>query len=104
MRLEPEYWAALADIAKREGITLHQLCSEIDSGAGELSRTAATRLFAVLYLMRLPSPTAECADQLGEEPDPAVDLAPAVIERYVARSKMAWQQKRRSRVGSTNPV
>lgn len=43
IRLEPEFWAGLADIAQRENVTIDELCTEIDCGAGKLSRTAAVR-------------------------------------------------------------
>jgi predicted DNA-binding ribbon-helix-helix protein len=59
IRLEPEIWAALGDIARRENLTVNQLCTEIDHGAGELSRTAAIRVFVVSYLIRLCTPASE---------------------------------------------
>ena len=37
VRLEPEFWAGLTDIAQREHLTIDQLCTEIDRGAGGLS-------------------------------------------------------------------
>lgn len=52
IRLEPEFWEALAEIAEREGQTIHHLCTEIDRAARELSRTAAVRIFVVAYLAR----------------------------------------------------
>lgn len=49
MRLEPEFWNALAEIAQCEQLTLDALCSRIDAERGEVSRTAAMRLFVVAY-------------------------------------------------------
>ena len=49
IRLEPEFWSAFADIAKRENITIDELCTEIDRGAGKLSRTAAAGIHNMLY-------------------------------------------------------
>lgn len=49
MRLEPEFWNALAEIARREKLTLDALCTRVDAGRGDHSRTAAMRLFAVAY-------------------------------------------------------
>ena len=49
MRLEPEFWAALADIARTEDLSLDALCSLIDARRGAVSRTAAMRLFATAY-------------------------------------------------------
>jgi len=52
IRLEPEFWAGLADIAQSEDLTIDQLCTEVDHGAGELSRTAAIRVFITSYMAR----------------------------------------------------
>jgi predicted DNA-binding ribbon-helix-helix protein len=49
MRLEPEFWIALGDIARIESLTLDALCSRVDAHRGALSRTAAMRLFATAY-------------------------------------------------------
>ncbi len=53
IRLEPEFWGALAAIALREGQTIDQVCTEVDHGAGKLSRTAAIRVFITSYMVRL---------------------------------------------------
>jgi predicted DNA-binding ribbon-helix-helix protein len=53
IRLEPEFWAALADIAEREHLTIDQLCTEVDRHAGELSRTAAVRIFIMSYAVKM---------------------------------------------------
>lgn len=52
IRLEPEFWAGLADIARRENLSIDALCGEVDRGAGGLSRTAAIRVFIASYMMR----------------------------------------------------
>ncbi len=52
IRLEPEFWAGLADIAQHEHVTIDQLCTEVDRGAGDLSRTAAVRVFITSYMVR----------------------------------------------------
>lgn len=52
IRLEPEFWAGLADIAQSEDLTIDQLCTEVDHGAGGLSRTAAIRVFITSYMAR----------------------------------------------------
>ncbi|NNE86008.1 MAG: ribbon-helix-helix domain-containing protein [Alphaproteobacteria bacterium] len=59
IRLEPEFWAGLADIARYENLTIDQLCSEVDRGAGELSRTAAIRVFIASYAVRRAAQSAE---------------------------------------------
>lgn len=90
VRLEPEFWAGLTDIAQREHLTIDQLCTEIDRGAGGLSRTAAIRVFITSYMVRLVPQTAE---QLAR-PYPAVaagsiekqgfDKQPIVAQRFRA--------------------
>ena len=53
VRLEPEFWTALADIARHERVSVEELCTEIDRGAGKLSRTAAIRVFLTGYAVKL---------------------------------------------------
>lgn len=50
VRLEPEMWAALRDIARREGCKTHDLCSLIAARKNpRTSLTAAIRVFLMLY-------------------------------------------------------
>ena len=50
VRLEPEMWAALKDIAKREECSIHDVCSLISIGKNaNTSLTAAIRVFLMLY-------------------------------------------------------
>ena len=50
VRLEPEMWRALKDIARRESCTTHDLCSLIALRKNEhTSLTAAIRVFLMLY-------------------------------------------------------
>jgi predicted DNA-binding ribbon-helix-helix protein len=50
VRLEPEIWQALGDIAKREQCNVHLLCSLIAKRKRpENSLTAAIRIFVMLY-------------------------------------------------------
>ena len=49
IRLEPEMWDALAEIAALEGESVHGLCGRVDEMRGELGRTAAIRVFIVTY-------------------------------------------------------
>ena len=49
VRLEPEFWSALIDIAKREKVSIDQLCTVIDAHLGDLGRTAAIRVFIASY-------------------------------------------------------
>lgn len=65
IRLEPEFWAGLAAIAEREHMTVDQLCTDIDRGAGGLSRTAAVRVFITSYMVRRARQAAEQARQVN---------------------------------------
>lgn len=50
VRLEPEMWVALKDIAKREQCTIHDICTLIQLRKNEnTSLTAAVRVFIMLY-------------------------------------------------------
>ena len=50
IRLEPEMWNAMKDIARRERCTIHELCSLIHLRKAEItSLTAAIRVFLMLY-------------------------------------------------------
>lgn len=49
MRLEPEFWAALAEIAEVEGLSLDELCTRVDACCGTLSRSGAVRMFTAAY-------------------------------------------------------
>jgi len=87
IRLEPEFWAGLADIAQREYLTIDQLCSEIDRGAGKLSRTAAIRIFITSYLARAKAqPLAQPAPPLAPEmADAGADaVSPRLQRQFVA--------------------
>lgn len=83
VRLEPSFWEGLAYIAEREGITVDGLCTDIDRGAGGLSRTAAIRVFVTGYYARmragaaLQAPHTAVAAWSTRPEDDAVDLQPA---------------------------
>ena len=49
VRLEPEFWTALTDIAAREKVTVDQLCTVIDGHLGDMGRTAGIRVFVTSY-------------------------------------------------------
>jgi len=50
VRLEPEMWRALREIAKRELCTVHDICTLVHHGKKEdSSLTAAIRVFLMLY-------------------------------------------------------
>lgn len=50
IRLEPEMWSALKDIAKREQCSIHELCTLVEMCKRNCSTlTAAIRVFLMLY-------------------------------------------------------
>lgn len=49
MRLEPAMWDALEDICRREGLTIHEVCSLVDTRRSQSSLTAAMRVFILGY-------------------------------------------------------
>lgn len=50
IRLEPEMWEALKDISRREGCTIHDVCSLVQLRKNNrTSLTAAIRVFLMLY-------------------------------------------------------
>lgn len=49
VRLEPAMWDALAEICRREQMTVHDLCGLIDERRRASSLTAAIRVFIVTY-------------------------------------------------------
>lgn len=52
IRLEPAFWEAVCDIARRQHKTVHQLASEIARDHHSTSLTNAIRCFAVSYYRR----------------------------------------------------
>ncbi|MBI1779328.1 MAG: ribbon-helix-helix domain-containing protein [Proteobacteria bacterium] len=53
MRLEPDMWRALADIAEREGRSLHELCTMVHRLRRRSSLTSAVRVFILSYYRTL---------------------------------------------------
>lgn len=50
VRLEPEMWSALREIARREGCKIHDICSLVHLRKNpDTSLTAAIRVFLMLY-------------------------------------------------------
>ncbi len=49
VRLEPQMWDALGEITRREGRTMHQICSQVDRTRGETTLTGALRVFILTY-------------------------------------------------------
>lgn len=53
VRLEPQFWDALSEIAARERVSVDRLCTIIDANTGELGRTAAIRVFIASYFAQV---------------------------------------------------
>lgn len=53
MRLEPQMWDSLSRIAWAEGVTINNLCTQIDLRRGGIGLTSATRVFIVSYFRHL---------------------------------------------------
>lgn len=49
LRLEPDMWDSLWEISAREGVSLHQLCTEVGRHRGGSSLTAAIRAYVLAY-------------------------------------------------------
>lgn len=69
MRLEPEMWNALLEIAAAERLTLHELVTRIAAVRG-VNLTSAVRCFAIGWYVQ------RCADL--SRPTPGAHAAPAV--------------------------
>lgn len=57
VRLEPDLWEALREIALRENRTLHDICSDIDKTRGETRLTSAMRIYIVNYYRSAANPS-----------------------------------------------
>ncbi|AWK86376.1 hypothetical protein DEW08_09090 [Azospirillum thermophilum] len=49
LRMEPYIWESLKEICEREGMTLNEICTQIDQRKGEANLTASIRVFIVSY-------------------------------------------------------
>ena len=53
MRLEPQMWDAIESIAHIEGVTVNNLCTQIDCRRRDTGLTSATRVFIISYFRHL---------------------------------------------------
>ncbi len=51
LRLEAEMWDALGEISRREGLTVHQICSRVERRRRGNNRTSAVRAYVVSYFL-----------------------------------------------------
>lgn len=49
LRMEQETWDALAEICKRENMSIHQVCTMIEERRSVSNRTSAVRAFIIAY-------------------------------------------------------
>ena len=57
VRLEPDLWAALRDIAEREDWSMPKICSDIDKTKGDAGLTSAMRIYIVNYFRSAANPS-----------------------------------------------
>ncbi len=67
VRLEPEMWAAIQEIARRENCTIHDICTLISVRKKEnTSLTAAIRVFLMLYFRAATTEDGHCRAGHGD--------------------------------------
>lgn len=49
MRFEPEFWSALEEFCRREGVTLAEAVQRLEKGQPEGGRTSAVRVHVMQY-------------------------------------------------------
>jgi predicted DNA-binding ribbon-helix-helix protein len=80
--LEAEYWAALVDFCRREGVSLKQLCGTIYAHRGDSDLQTALRRFALDY-------NQEAADKspkgMADESDAETSAAFAAAMRSITK-------------------
>jgi predicted DNA-binding ribbon-helix-helix protein len=118
MRLEPEMWATLKEIARREQTSVADLCADVDRGRGPMSLTAAVRSRIVSYLREGDGATAIAVSgrayelirryrfamrerafrQAGSDYEDTITFDPSVLSReahsYIAAIFNAWWECR----------
>lgn len=57
VRLEPDLWEALREIAGREQRSLHEICTDIDRTRGGTRLTSAMRIYIVNYFRSAANPS-----------------------------------------------
>ena len=57
VRLEPDLWEALLEIASREQRSVHEICTDIDRTRGGTRLTSAMRIYIVNYFRSAAYPS-----------------------------------------------
>lgn len=52
VRLDDESWMALQAICAEKGLTIHELCTQVDASRGQRSLVSALRVYAVMYFRK----------------------------------------------------
>jgi predicted DNA-binding ribbon-helix-helix protein len=87
MRLEPQMWDALEEIAQLEAMTINSICARIDQRRRQSGLTSATRVFIVSYYRKL----------LGRYRDDTMSLAPSLsLVSWVLDTQIAGRPERAS--------
>ncbi len=79
LRMEPLMWDSLRDVAALKGITQAALVSQVEEQRGDLSTTAALRMFVLDYYRRA---LREIMEIQGDEP-----LSPPPLERRARQQR-----------------
>ena len=74
MRLDRETWQSLADICAREKLTIHELCSKIDSAKGKSGLSSVTRLFVLTYFRCVLNKYEQTNENFAMDFNPNFDL------------------------------
>lgn len=97
VRLEPEMWTALRDIAAREKCRIHDICSLIHLRKNQrTSLTAAIRVFLMLYYRA--SSTEEGHDRVGHG-----NFSTMMARARVTRQDMNAQTEANKRAAQSQP-
>ncbi len=97
VRLEPEMWSALREIARREDCKIHDICSLIHLRKNQdTSLTAAIRVFLMLYYRA-------AATEEGHRRAGHGDFSHMIQRARMPAELMSWKRSRRS-TGTTMPM
>ena len=91
LRLELPMWDGLEEICRREGCTLHEICTAVENQRGPLSLTAAVRVFILTYFRAAATEAGHKAAGHGKQP--ALDRNLAAIAAVKGHSRGAQVRK-----------
>ncbi len=98
VRLEPEMWSALREIARREDCKIHDICSLIHLRKNQdTSLTAAIRVFLMLYYRA-------AATEEGHRRAGHGDFDHMIQRARMPADLISWKRARRSASTSAMPI